>query len=62
MSAQPHTRREFLRSAVRATLLGTVGLVGAVLFRRRQDCTTRGGCSGCNVSEGCSLPWKEAKK
>jgi|GEM_PF-3516536 len=61
MSAKPKTRREFLRAAVRAALLGTVGLVGALLVRRQQDCTARGGCDGCHVSGGCALPWKVVK-
>ena len=62
MSAEPKTRRDFLRTAVRVALLGTVGLIGAVLVRRQQDCTARGGCDGCNVSDGCSLPWKVVKR
>ena len=60
MSAK--TRREFLQAAARVALLGMVGLIGAVLVRRQQDCTARGGCHGCNISDGCSLPWKEAKR
>ena len=62
MSAKAKTRREFLRTAVRAALLGAVGLLGAVLVRRQEDCAARGGCGGCNVSDGCSLPWKVVKR
>jgi len=62
MSAGNLNRREFLRTAVRAVLLGTLGLIGAVLIRREQDCTARGGCGGCNLSDGCSLPWKVVKR
>ncbi|MEI6279738.1 MAG: hypothetical protein WCQ16_10220 [Verrucomicrobiae bacterium] len=62
MSTEPKTRREFLRAAARGALLGAVGLIGAVLFRRQQDCAARGGCGGCAVSDGCSLPWKEAQR
>ena len=62
MSAKAKTRREFLRTAVRAALLGVVGLLGAVLVRRQEDCTARGGCDGCTVSGGCSLPWKVVKR
>ena len=56
------TRREFLQTAARVALLGTVGMVGAVLFRRQQACKARGGCGGCAASDGCSLPWKVAKR
>jgi hypothetical protein len=62
MIPAPQNRREFLRTALRAALLGTVGLIGAVLVRRQQDCTARGGCDGCNISDGCSLPWKVVKR
>ena len=62
MTAGQQNRREFLRTAVRAAFLGTVGLIGVVLVRRQQDCTARGGCGGCNISDGCSLPWKEVKR
>jgi hypothetical protein len=61
MKNQPQTRREFLRAATRAVLLGATGLVGVALLRRR-DCATRGGCGGCNIAENCTLPWKEAKR
>ncbi len=60
--APNQNRREFLRTAVRAALLGTVGLIGAVLVRRQQDCTARGGCDGCAASDGCPLPWKVVKR
>jgi len=62
MTMAPKTRREFLRTAVRSALLGAVGLLGAVLVRRQQDCTARGGCDGCNLSVGCPLPWKVVKR
>ena len=62
MTTAPQNRREFLRTAVRAALLGVVGLLGVVLIRRQEDCTARGGCGGCNVSDGCSLPWKVVKR
>jgi len=61
MNTQPQSRREFLRAAARATLLGMAGFLGVALFRRR-DCTARGGCAGCNLAENCTLPWKEAKR
>ena len=59
MNSQPQTRREFLKAATRAALLGVAGLLGLELFCRRG---TRGGCSGCKLSESCALPWKEAKR
>jgi hypothetical protein len=62
MNTQPQTRREFLQATARAILLAAVGLSGAVLLRRRRECTTRGGCDGCNLSDSCSLPWKVAKR
>ena len=62
MTTAPQNRRDFLRTAVRAALLGVVGLLGVVLIRRQEDCTARGGCGGCNVSDGCSLPWKVVKR
>lgn len=62
MTTAPQNRREFLRAAVRVALLGAVGLIGAVLVRRQEDCTARGGCEGCNVSDGCALPWKAVKR
>jgi len=58
---KPQTRREFLRAATRALLLGATGLLGAVLARRR-DCAARGGCGGCKLADNCELPWKEAKR
>ena len=62
MSNRPQTRREFLRSAIRATLLGATAVTGVVLLRRQKDCTSRGGCEGCTISDDCSLPWKVAKR
>ncbi|MEI6072383.1 MAG: hypothetical protein WCS31_11370 [Verrucomicrobiae bacterium] len=62
MSTEPKSRREFLRAAARVALLGTVGLLGAVLVRREQDCASRGGCGGCAASGSCALPWKEAPR
>jgi hypothetical protein len=62
MTMAPKTRREFLRTALRSALLGAVGLLGAVLVRRQQDCTAHGGCGGCNRSDGCELPWKVVKR
>jgi hypothetical protein len=62
MTMAPKTRREFLRTALRSALLGAVGLLGAVLVRRQQDCTARGGCGGCNLSVRCPLPWKVVKR
>jgi len=62
MNNQPPTRREFLQAAARFALLGTVGLIGAVLFRRQQDCPGRGTCGGCHVFDGCPLPWKEEER
>jgi hypothetical protein len=62
MNNEPQDRREFMRTAFRAAMLGALGLVGAVLFRRQQDCAERGGCDGCHASDGCSLPWKEGKR
>lgn len=62
MTTAPQNRRDFLRAAVRVALLGAVGLIGSVLVRRQEGCTARGGCGGCNVSDGCSLPWKVVKR
>jgi len=62
MNTQPQTRREFLQTATRTVLLGAVGLLSAVLVRRRQNCTTRGGCRDCNLADNCVLPWKEPRR
>ena len=62
MSREPQTRREFLRSTARTVLLGSVGVIGALLFRRGRDCANRGGCGGCNLYIGCALPWREEKR
>ena len=62
MTAGKQNRREFLRTALRAALLGTIGLIGTMLVRRQEDCAARGGCGGCNVSDGCELPWKAVKR
>ena len=62
MIPQPQSRREFLQSAARATLLFSVAWIGAFLFRRQVSCQSPGQCSTCQISGGCSLPWKETKK
>ena len=62
MLSQPQSRREFLQSAVRATLLTSLAWLGVLLFRRQQNCLSPGGCVACNISDACALPWKEKKK
>lgn len=62
MNTPTQTRREFLRSTARNVVFGAIGLLGFVLLRRRQDCTNRGGCGGCQLYTGCELPWRVAKR
>ena len=58
-------RRELLRSLVRYTVLGALGLVGARLATRQpttgpvqagENCINRGVCRGCGRLSRCTLP------
>jgi hypothetical protein len=63
MSSPPATtnRREFCRSLVRVAVLAGLGVLGAVLVRRRAAagadvCAGDGVCSRCPELDGCGLP------
>ena len=50
------TRRGFIR----ALWLAGLGWLGFVLARR--SFAGKGACNGCPQSDGCALPWREARR
>jgi hypothetical protein len=65
------TRRDFVKTALRWTALGALGLGTAKLFSRDgglqgQSCSSDGICSRCSTVYACGLPqalsYKQAQK
>jgi hypothetical protein len=59
--AASHPRREFLRVALRYSVLAGLAAIAASAVARRAPlagaaCPGSGECSGCALAAGCSLP------
>lgn len=61
MKRAPQDRREFLRTAARAGLLGGLGTLGLYLAARDRICLRGGVCTRCVVYDRCTLPVKEKR-
>jgi hypothetical protein len=59
MNLTPQNRREFIRVAGRAVMLGGLGVLGVSLFRRESvtdPCINNDICINCRRQGNCELP------
>lgn len=59
MKTDVQTRRDFVRSCVRAGIAGSLAASGAFLVARNKICLRGGACRSCGLYARCELPQKE---